>query len=58
MDATGRRCGANNTSAVPQTCSQVQAEISRDIARKLQLRLTPGQQQRLATRGVRNPEAV
>ena len=36
---------------------QVQAEISREIARKLQLRLTPGQQQRLATRDVRNPEA-
>jgi serine/threonine protein kinase/DNA-binding NarL/FixJ family response regulator/Tfp pilus assembly protein PilF len=36
---------------------QVQAEISREIARKLQLRLTPGQQQRLATHDVRSPEA-
>ena len=36
---------------------QVQADISHEIARKLQLRLTQGQQQRLATHDVRNPEA-
>jgi serine/threonine protein kinase/CheY-like chemotaxis protein/Tfp pilus assembly protein PilF len=36
---------------------QVQADISRDIAGTLQLRLTHGQQQRLATRDIKNPEA-
>lgn len=35
----------------------VQAEISREIARTLQLRLTPGQQQRLEAREIRNPDA-
>jgi serine/threonine protein kinase/tetratricopeptide (TPR) repeat protein/ActR/RegA family two-component response regulator len=36
---------------------QVQGDISREIAGKLQLRLTQGQQQRLATPDVRSPEA-
>ena len=36
---------------------QVQADISREIARTLQLRLTSGEQQRLAAREVRNPAA-
>ena len=36
---------------------QVEAEISQEIARKLQLRPTSGQQERLATHGVTNPEA-
>jgi eukaryotic-like serine/threonine-protein kinase len=36
---------------------QVQGDISREIAAKLRLRLTQGQQQRLATPDVRSPEA-
>ncbi len=36
---------------------KVQAEISHEIARTLQLRLTSGQQQRLANSDIRNPEA-
>jgi eukaryotic-like serine/threonine-protein kinase len=36
---------------------QVSAEISRDVAEKLQLPLTAGQQHRLGTREIRNPEA-
>ncbi len=35
----------------------VQSDISREIARTLQLRLTPGQEQRLAIHEVKNPEA-
>jgi serine/threonine protein kinase/tetratricopeptide (TPR) repeat protein/ActR/RegA family two-component response regulator len=36
---------------------QVQGEISRDIARKLPVRLTSGEQQRLESGEIRNPEA-
>ena len=36
---------------------QLQAEISRDIAEKLQVRMTAGQQQQLQAREIRNPEA-